>query len=405
MKGAAIALCAFIVTGCSVLVDHFQFGDGGLDLVDGVVRTDGGGPSTCQPNPCQNGGTCAGTATTFTCTCDPLSGFGGPTCEDAVSCSGLTSPANGAVDRTTGAFNDVATYSCDSLYYLVGNDGSLERTCQANGTWSGSDPTCVESGGYPLWPLAGTTLRPHDFTTTTQTVLDNTTDLTWQREVDPGLYTWDDAINYCAQLVLDGQSDWRLPSRVELVSILDFTLFDPMIDVSVFPGTPNTYFWSSSPTAGMPGYAWRVDLRGDISPADVTIARRVRCVRGTVARSVAVERFTVNGDDTVTDNITGLVWQRTVSATEYPRANFWMACPGGGAGWRLPHIMELESIIAETESAPVIDATAFPATANGFFWTGSDRVGQNGFGWVIDFAAGGTVSELFDTPHYIRCVR
>src|SRR5262245_8136632 len=58
-----------------------------------------------------------------------------------VQCELLSMPANGFVDRTSGALTDVATYGCDSGYYLLGNGGSLTRTCQAGGTWSGSVPT------------------------------------------------------------------------------------------------------------------------------------------------------------------------------------------------------------------------------------------------------------------------
>ena len=49
-------------------------------------------------------------------------------------------PDNGRVDTPQEAtFNQVATYSCNSGYELVGN---MTRTCQADGMWSGSEPTC-----------------------------------------------------------------------------------------------------------------------------------------------------------------------------------------------------------------------------------------------------------------------
>ena len=58
----------------------------------------------------------------------------------AVDCGPLMNPANGTVDITQGTtFNQVATYSCDTGYGLVGN---MTRTCQADGTWSGSEPIC-----------------------------------------------------------------------------------------------------------------------------------------------------------------------------------------------------------------------------------------------------------------------
>ena len=58
----------------------------------------------------------------------------------AVDCGNLTDPANGQVNHTAGtSLGQTATYSCDTGYSLVGNS---TRTCQAEGNWSGSAPTC-----------------------------------------------------------------------------------------------------------------------------------------------------------------------------------------------------------------------------------------------------------------------
>ena len=57
-----------------------------------------------------------------------------------MDCGSLTNPANGQVDLTSGTtFGQIATYSCDTGYNLVGNS---TRTCQATETWSGSAPAC-----------------------------------------------------------------------------------------------------------------------------------------------------------------------------------------------------------------------------------------------------------------------
>ena len=53
-----------------------------------------------------------------------------------VLCSTLLSPSNGQVSLS----GSTATYSCDSKYQLVGD---VTRTCQFDGTWSGSEPSCV----------------------------------------------------------------------------------------------------------------------------------------------------------------------------------------------------------------------------------------------------------------------
>ena len=57
-----------------------------------------------------------------------------------MDCGTLSNPANGQVSHTDGTtYGETATYSCNTGYNRVG--GST-RTCQAAGTWSGSEPTC-----------------------------------------------------------------------------------------------------------------------------------------------------------------------------------------------------------------------------------------------------------------------
>ena len=58
-----------------------------------------------------------------------------------ISCGQPASLSNGRVDTSAGtSFGDVARYSCDTGYTRI---GPAERTCQADGEWSGSVPTCV----------------------------------------------------------------------------------------------------------------------------------------------------------------------------------------------------------------------------------------------------------------------
>lgn len=112
-------------------------------------------------------------------------------------------------------------------------------------------------------------------------VTDNVTGLVWQRTVAPGTYTWDQAKQYCANLVLAAHSDWRLPTRIELVSLVDFTKSNPAIDSTAFPNTPSNWFWTSSPEAGNPTLAaWFVHfVNGSPGPYGVAVPVQVRCVR------------------------------------------------------------------------------------------------------------------------------
>jgi cysteine-rich repeat protein len=97
-------------------------------------------------------------------------------------------------------------------------------------------------------------------------------------------------------------------------------------------------------------------------------------------------QFVVAGDGlTVTDTITGLVWQRDGSGTrtgcsgpdnltcEWAEAKAYCASLtlGGITGWRLPAMMELSTIVDFTKADPAIDPMAFPNTPADYFWTSS----------------------------------
>ena len=58
-----------------------------------------------------------------------------------VDCTTLNATINGQVSHLNGTtFRQTATYSCNTGYNLVGDS---TRMCQADGMWSGSEPTCI----------------------------------------------------------------------------------------------------------------------------------------------------------------------------------------------------------------------------------------------------------------------
>lgn len=79
-----------------------------------------------------------------------------------------------------------------------------------------------------------------------------------------------------------GYSDWRVPSKNELESLVDITkATNPVIDLAAFPATPtSSFYWSSTTYAPDPSMAWDVYFGTGASFADVkTVGGQVRLVR------------------------------------------------------------------------------------------------------------------------------
>jgi len=82
------------------------------------------------------------------------------------------------------------------------------------------------------------------------TFRDKETGLLWQdnRDAITVKKDWYDAKEYCQNLTLAGSSNWRLPTRIELLSITDKKRYDPAIKRG-FQYTNSDKYWSSSSTS------------------------------------------------------------------------------------------------------------------------------------------------------------
>jgi hypothetical protein len=110
-------------------------------------------------------------------------------------------------------------------------------------------------------------------------VTDLNTGLMWQQSDDGVERTWADAGSYCDGLSLGGYSDWRLPSRQEIVSIVDYGRYSPAIDPAF--GCRISWYWSGSTHANYPDYAWCVPFNyGAVYYSYKYNSEYVRCVRG-----------------------------------------------------------------------------------------------------------------------------
>jgi hypothetical protein len=111
--------------------------------------------------------------------------------------------------------------------------------------------------------------------------LDTRTGLIWRRTVEPGGFTYEKALEHAAQIAQETGVSWRVPTREELESLIDKTRKDPAIDTFVFPGTPSSRFWSSSPYVGDTSGAWVVGFSyGNVLNYNRGDTGAVRLVRG-----------------------------------------------------------------------------------------------------------------------------
>jgi hypothetical protein len=89
-----------------------------------------------------------------------------------------------------------------------------------------------------------------------QTVTDLNSGLMWMKSDDGTPRSWQDAVSYCDGLVFAGFSDWRLPTRFELDSIVHYGRSFPAA-ASVF-SCRASFYWSSETYAGNQVYAWGI---------------------------------------------------------------------------------------------------------------------------------------------------
>jgi hypothetical protein len=148
------------------------------------------------------------------------------------------------------------------------------------------------------WPSSSSVTPSARFTSNSaNTVTDNLTGLMWDKNANrDNTKSWIDALIYCNDLILDTYSDWRLPNRFELESLLDLAYNAPALSNdagtgmwisgdagSSFTGvrTSGNGYWSSTTKKIAPTEAWIVyTAEGTVTTVIKDLPRYVWPVRG-----------------------------------------------------------------------------------------------------------------------------
>lgn len=114
-------------------------------------------------------------------------------------------------------------------------------------------------------------------------VLDKETGLVWSRNANHGSMNWEDATDYCTNVVIAwAKKGWRLPTREELASLIEDGMTNPALPSGhPFQNVQNEFYWSSTTNANTPGLVWGVYMsNGLVISVGTAIGHYVWPVRG-----------------------------------------------------------------------------------------------------------------------------
>jgi hypothetical protein len=186
------------------------------------------------------------------------------------------------------------------------------------------DSQCIADRNWALWSIGSLPRLTQTYQVMEDVVLDKTTGLEWQRLASSEPIPMKETRAYCEDLELAG-GRWHLPTRIELLSIVDFSRYSPATNTEVFVDTPSAEFkherWGLTAASHSDSSADQIHFadgsqlyfpnQSDI--AQYSGSHYVRCVRASMVEQPMGEHYAIEAD-TVLDNKTGLRWQRVASA-------------------------------------------------------------------------------------------
>ncbi|MDW7771735.1 MAG: DUF1566 domain-containing protein [Desulfobulbaceae bacterium] len=253
-----------------------------------------------------------------------------------------------------------------------------------------------------------------------QVVEDLLTGLCWATDANPAEFplTWQEAFEFIRAMnarSASGYSDWRLPDRNELRSLISYQAKRPALPaghpfVNVFSG----WYWTSTTAAVNSGYAWYVHMDGArmfyggknqyymlwpvrgkstvLPPAGEAAGSPVEERQESVPEKKEPESRFVPDGDIVHDRHTGLCWRQTASLSSKPVrwaealqlvAGLNQAESDRKKGWRLPNINELESLVDCSRHSPALEVNHPFTEVRDVYWSSTTSFFETDWAWAL----------------------
>lgn len=249
-------------------------------------------------------------------------------------------------------------------------------------------------------------------------VKDESTGLVWSRFVS-NIVDHATAEAFCAGLSVTDNNvvydDFRLPTRIEATTLVDYgSTASIKMDAVVFGGEnvndplDGQSLWTGSLVPDTADRSYRLNIQeGRMMSSPHVDLSRARCVRSDTDQELGRCALLPDlGQGIVFDPATGLDWQINYSDV-VPFGDAQATCTALGAGFRLPDVRELSTLLDDALTNPALDTALFQYDADygGYpLFLTSDGSGGNSIVFDLRNATSSTVT-IAGLAGRVRCVR
>ena len=163
-------------------------------------------------------------------------------------------------------------------------------------------------------------------------------------------------------------------------------------------GTINCSFTANTSTSSRTGTIRVTATGAKSSPTEVT-----------VTQAPPISSYVDNGNGTVTDTSSSLIWQQATAPNTYNWDQAISYCESlsfaGYTDWRLPTLDELKTLVDSTQTPPTINQMFFPDTRSSFYWSSITYANDARAAWGVRFSHASDEYFYKDGSYYVRAVR